>query len=105
MENVFDVSFPFGYFAQKLEALEREEEMRERAGFYDSDTDDDPEMDEIRQTARKSVLGFSPWVMYLITVGITKAFSLSKLSLFCKVQSDVASLWSCGVFTLPDTDS
>ena len=64
--------------------------MRERAGFYDSDSDDDPEMDEIRQTARKSVLGFSPWVMYLITVGITKAFSLSKLSLSYKVQSDVA---------------
>ena len=30
--------------------------MRERAGLYDSDSDDDPEMEEIRETARKSVL-------------------------------------------------
>ncbi len=41
--------------AQKLEALEKEEELREAAGLYDSDSDDDPEMDEIRKTARKYV--------------------------------------------------
>ena len=29
--------------------------MRERAGFYNSDSEDEPEMNEIRRTARKSV--------------------------------------------------
>ncbi len=38
---------------QKLEALEKEEEMREQAWYYDSDSEEDPEMDEIRRTARK----------------------------------------------------
>ena len=35
---------------------------------------------------------FYPWVMYLLTVRITEAFGLPKLSLFCNVQRDVASL-------------
>lgn len=40
---------------QKLEALEREEELREKAGFYDNDDsdDDDEELQEIRKTAAK----------------------------------------------------
>ncbi|CAH1774925.1 unnamed protein product [Owenia fusiformis] len=39
---------------EKLEALEREEELREKAGAYDSDmSDEDEEMKEIRKTAKQ----------------------------------------------------
>ena len=39
---------------QKLEELEREEEMREKAGLYDEDeSEEDEEMKELRSTARK----------------------------------------------------
>jgi len=38
----------------KLELLEQEEEMREKAGFYDSDmSDEDEEMQDLRKTAAK----------------------------------------------------
>ena len=37
---------------------------------------------------------FYPWVRYLLTIRITEAFGLPKLSLFCNVQRDVASLLS-----------
>lgn len=50
-KNVADFVDP--EIMEKLEALEKEEEMREQAGFYDSDESDDPEMDDIRKTARK----------------------------------------------------
>ena len=35
---------------------------------------------------------FYPWAMYLLTVRITEAFGLPKLSVFCNVQRDAASL-------------
>ena len=38
---------------QKLDALEKEEEMRERAGVYDSDTSDDEEAIATRKIADK----------------------------------------------------
>ena len=39
---------------QKLEELEKEEELREKAGMYDSDmSDDDDEMKEKRELARQ----------------------------------------------------
>ena len=39
---------------QKLEELEKEEELREQAGFYDSDeSEEDEDMKELRTTARK----------------------------------------------------
>ena len=37
---------------------------------------------------------FYPWVMCILTVRIMEAFGLPKLSLFCSVQRDVASLLS-----------
>merc|ERR1712002_664671 len=38
----------------KLDALEKEEEMREKAGFYDSDmSEEDEDMQELRKTASK----------------------------------------------------
>ena len=37
---------------------------------------------------------FYPWVMCILTVRIAEAFGLPKLSLFCNVQRDVASLLS-----------
>ncbi|KAK3597055.1 hypothetical protein CHS0354_022058 [Potamilus streckersoni] len=38
---------------QKLDALEKEEELRERAGYYMDDESEDEEMKGIRQTAKK----------------------------------------------------
>lgn len=38
---------------QKLEDLEKEEEMKERAGEYDSDESEDEEMQEIRSLAKQ----------------------------------------------------
>ena len=39
---------------QKLEELEKEEELREKAGMYESDmSDDDEEMKEKRELARQ----------------------------------------------------
>ena len=39
---------------QKLEELEREEEQRQAAGLYDSDSsEDDEDMKELRATARQ----------------------------------------------------
>ena len=35
---------------------------------------------------------FYPWVMYLLTIRITEAFGVPKLSLFCNVPRDVAFL-------------
>ncbi len=42
-----------GCSPQKLEELEKEEELREKAGFYDSDESSDEEMKEIRKVANK----------------------------------------------------
>jgi len=40
------------FFCQKLDALEKEEELREKAGYYDSDdSEEDEEMQELRKTA------------------------------------------------------
>lgn len=40
--------------SQKLEELEKEEELREKAGLYEDDeSEEDDEMKEIRQTAKK----------------------------------------------------
>ena len=48
----------FGSFIfQKLDELEKEEELRERAGYYDNeDSEEDEEMKEIRKTAGMWVL-------------------------------------------------
>ena len=53
VQNLRSAFQQFLFITQKLETLEKEEELRERAGFYNSDSDDDPEMDEIRKTARQ----------------------------------------------------
>lgn len=42
---------------QKLDELEKEEELREKAGLYDSEmSDDDEELKEVQQTALKLVV-------------------------------------------------
>ena len=42
----------FFFLFQKLDELEKEEELRERAGYYDNeDSEEDEEMKEIRKTA------------------------------------------------------
>lgn len=44
----------FSFPVQKLEELEKEEELRENAGLYDNDEEsDDDDMKELRKTARK----------------------------------------------------
>lgn len=40
-------------FLQKLDALEQEEEQREKAGLYDSSSSDDEDMKDLRKVAGK----------------------------------------------------
>ena len=54
------------FFLQKLKELEKEEELREKTGMYDSDmSDEDDEMIMKRQLARRfvSLIFFSTWLV------------------------------------------
>lgn len=48
------ILFIFLFCFQKLDNLEKEEEIKEKAGFYaDSESEDDEEMKNIRELAKK----------------------------------------------------